>query len=51
MADINPDAAILLMLLADDQAAQIVEELAPHEVEMLWLETVKVRKMSLLWFE
>lgn len=35
MAEINPDAAILLMLLADDQAAQIVEELSPHEVEML----------------
>jgi flagellar motor switch protein FliG len=35
MADINPDAAILLMLLADDQAAQIVEELSPREVEML----------------
>ncbi len=35
MADINPDAAILLMLLADDQAAQIVEELSPSEIEML----------------
>jgi flagellar motor switch protein FliG len=35
MADINPDAAILLMLLADDQAAQIVEELSPREIEML----------------
>ena len=35
MAEINPDAAILLMLLADDQAAQIVEELSPREIEML----------------
>ncbi len=35
MADINPDAAILLMLLADDQAAQIVGELSPREIEML----------------
>jgi flagellar motor switch protein FliG len=35
VADINPDAAILLMLLADDQAAQIVEELSPREIEML----------------
>jgi flagellar motor switch protein FliG len=35
MAEINPDAAILLMLLADDQAAQIVEELTPREIEML----------------
>lgn len=35
MADINPDAAILLMLLADDQAAQIVEELSPREIELL----------------
>ncbi len=35
MAEINPDAAILLMLLADDQAAQIVEELSPREIELL----------------
>lgn len=35
MAEINPDAAILLMLLADDQAAQIIEELSPREIEML----------------
>jgi flagellar motor switch protein FliG len=35
MADINPDAAILLMLLADDQAAQIVGELSPREIELL----------------
>jgi flagellar motor switch protein FliG len=35
MAEINPDAAILLMLLADDQAAQIVGELSPREIEML----------------
>jgi flagellar motor switch protein FliG len=35
MVDINPDAAILLMLLADDQAAQIVEELSPREIELL----------------
>lgn len=35
MAEINPDAAILLMLLADDQAAQIIGELSPREIEML----------------
>jgi flagellar motor switch protein FliG len=35
MPDINPDAAILLMLLADDQAARIVEELSPREIELL----------------
>jgi flagellar motor switch protein FliG len=35
MPDINPDAAILLMLLADDQAAAIVGELSPQEIEML----------------
>ncbi len=35
MAEINPDAAILLMLLADDQAARIVEELSPREIELL----------------
>ncbi len=35
MADVSPDAAILLMLLADDQAAQIVGELSPGEVEAL----------------
>jgi len=35
MADPSPDAAILLMLLAEDQAAQIVGELNPREVEML----------------
>lgn len=35
MAEVNPDAAILLMLLADDQAAQIVGELSPREIEML----------------
>jgi flagellar motor switch protein FliG len=35
MADTNPDAAILLMLLADEQAAQIVNELSPREIEAL----------------
>lgn len=35
MADIEPDAAILLMLLDDEQAAQIVSELSPQEVEKL----------------
>ena len=35
MADICSDAAIVLMLLADDQAAQIVSELDPREIELL----------------
>lgn len=35
MADTDPDAAILLMLLAEEQAAQIVGELSPGEIETL----------------
>lgn len=35
MADADPDAAILLMLLAEEQAAQIVSELSPREIESL----------------
>ena len=35
MADADPDAAILLMLLAEEQAAQIVGELSPREIEKL----------------
>jgi flagellar motor switch protein FliG len=35
MADVDPDAAILLMLLAEEQAAQIVGELSPREIEAL----------------
>lgn len=35
MADAGPDAAILLMLLEEEQAAQIMGELDPREIEAL----------------
>jgi len=35
MADASPDAAILLMLLAEEQAAEIMSELDPREIEAL----------------
>lgn len=46
MADINPDAAILLMLLAEDQAAQIVGELTPREIEMLGKAMVSLNEVG-----
>jgi flagellar motor switch protein FliG len=46
MADINPDAAILLMLLAEDQAAQIVGELSPREIELLGKAMVSLNEVG-----
>jgi flagellar motor switch protein FliG len=46
MAEINPDAAILLMLLAEDQAAQIVGELSPREIELLGKAMVSLNEVG-----
>lgn len=46
MADSNPDAAILLMLLAEDQAAQIVGELDPREIELLGKAMVSLNEVG-----
>jgi flagellar motor switch protein FliG len=46
MADANPDAAILLMLLEEEQAAKIVGELNPREVEALGKAMVGLREVG-----